>query len=235
MPAKKKRAKVTPKKEQPKAQQTDIEESSTANDKKSYAPLFIGLFVILLGFALIFGLDYLRHTQEPTDNIREYNGFIFEKHDNIWLANIDIRSYDGILSYQILFHYTPDEVEHIPTIRDIKNTPIAPYMMMNKDRIYITTEPDYPAEVILSGVEIAKIAAQIYGKEVKGALTHGDSSIYPIITCRNVNLSQSVVYLRLGNSTGIYDERGCVVVQGTNETELLKAAERLSFELLRIL
>jgi hypothetical protein len=207
--------------------------------------LIIAVVIIALVF---FGLYTVLKNQvknlenQPNVNIKSYNGFLFEKIDNIWTTKISISNKftNNSESYSIMFHYTPDEVENVTTQKDIRNQSTTPNLFLNVPLVYITTEPNYPGAVVLGGVEISKvmgIVSKTYNTRmsIKSALTKPGNYSFPIATCDNITISQRVIYLKLGNETKIDFSNGCVIVEGTDEKELLRASERLAFEILRIL
>ncbi|MBN2368605.1 hypothetical protein JXC34_06295 [Candidatus Woesearchaeota archaeon] len=214
------------------------------NDLKKDDILIKGIVVLIVIFGLIvFGVRLIPKSTltENTPEVitKEFKGYVFENHDNIWTTDISTRNIvtKEIKTYNIMFHYTPDEVEHIQTIIGIDNKTSSPELFMNSNLLYLTVDPTDPGGVVLSAVEIAKIAGNIYSLNVKSAITKEyPGSNYPIITCNNVSKTVKVIHFKLGNRTGIFnDNKGCVIVEGTNEVELLKASERLTFEMLRIL
>jgi len=213
---------------------------SEKKDMETDKILVYGFIILLLIFgAFIIGVRFIKVQEEaPQVEVKTYNGFVFEKYGNIWVTTIRMSDWlkGTERDYEILFHYTPDEVEHIPTIKNVRNESVTPNLFLDARKIYITTDPEYPAEVVLSGVEIAKIIGQVYEKQVKAAVTRPDNRTEaPVITCDDLANLVRVIDLRLGNETKIFSEHGCIVVQGTDPGELLKAAERLTFELLKIL
>jgi hypothetical protein len=206
--------------------------------------LIISVIVIIVVFWGLFTLlkDQVNKTEQPKIDIKTYNGFVFEKIDNIWTTHITISNKltGKGESYSIMFHYTPDEVENVTTLINSRNESVTPNLFLNMPLIYITTEPNYPGAVVLGGVEISKtmaIVSKTYDlrTQIKSAMTKPGNYSFPIATCENITKTQRVIYLKLGNQTGISFDNGCVIVQGTDETELLRASERLAFEILRIL
>ncbi len=205
--------------------------------------LVISVVAIIIIFWGLFAL-IKKNTQnvQPQIDIKTYNGFVFEKIDNIWTSQLSIVSSQSGKKelYSIMFHYTPDEVENIPTQKNTRNESITPNLFLNMPTVYITTEPDYPGAVVLGGVEISKIMAIVskgYSAKmtIRSALTRPGNHSFPIATCDNVTATQRIIYLKLGNETKIDFDNGCVIVEGKDETELLKASERLAFEMLKIL
>ncbi len=233
------------KKKQPKKGHEEKQENMSSTNKDKL--LIIGIIGIVIIFGSIVAWMKLSPKEEnlkPVD-VKNFKGFVFERYadSKFWETKLTVnnRNTGKTESYKILFHYAPDEVNHIFSVEDEENISITPYIFYNTKTIYITTEPDYPAAVVLSGVEIAKILAIIaktYTRQIiidPATTKPVNNSIYPVITCNDLNVTTKVVYLKLGNSTGIYNKKGCVVVQGTDATQLLKASEKLAFELLGIL
>jgi hypothetical protein len=203
------------------------------------------LIYILLGVLLVFGIlaysimSNPKKIELPKNEIRTYNGYVFEQQEGqFWFTKLSIadKSKGWKRDYDMYFHYTPDQVEWIETMKDSKNNSVAPNLFLNVDRVYITTDPDYPASVVLGGVEIAKVLGKIYDKEVKGAVTrYKNNSAVPVITCDNINATQRIIMLELGNETKIYNSNGCIIVKGKDAFDLIKACERLTYEMLKIL
>ena len=202
--------------------------------------IIIGLVILLVTFgSIIFAINTQKEpvaTENP--EIRLYKDYVFVKQNNGWETEMEIsdKLKGWTRTYTFLFHYTPDEVEYIPAMKNVRNETVTPNLFLDAQKIYITTDPEYPAAVILGGFEISKVLGNVYEKEVKGAVTRPDNRTdSPVITCRNMTMTERVILLNLDEPTSIYSDKGCIVVQGTNETELLKAATRLTYELLKVL
>ncbi len=226
-----KQQKKTPKQESKKKQEQK-------NDLKKDSALLIGIFVVITVFGLV--LFSMTTTKNPVPEIEtvEYGGFIFEKQGPVWvtLLTVEDRVFEDPKHYEVFFHYTPYEVEHIETMRNSWNRSITPNLFMDARKIYITTDPGYPSGVILGAVEIAKILGKIYSKNVEAAITRPyNTTDAPVITCDDIGPNVRVIHLNLGNSTRIYSNHGCIVVEGTNTEEVNMASERLAFEMLNIL
>ena len=207
-------------------------------DLKKDKNLLIGIFIIITVFGVV--LFSMTSSKDPVQEIEsiDYNGFIFEKQGNIWVTLITLQ--DKLSgkerNYEVFFHYTPYEVEHIETMKNSRNQTVTPDLFMNARKIYITTDPDYPAGVVLGAVEIAKIMGKIFEKDVKAAIIRPHNRTdAPVITCDDIGPATKVIHINLGNSTRIYSNHGCIVVEGISTEEVNKASERLAFEMLNIL
>ena len=78
----------------------------------------------------------------------------------------------------------------------------------------------------------------LYNKRVIGAVTSPpkeDTGI-PIIDCNGVKDDLNVVKLQLGSQTKVFlEDNGCIIVQGTNEWEIVRASDRLIYDVLEVI
>jgi hypothetical protein len=208
---------------------------SSGNDKILIISL-IAIFVIFLGMLMVMKNSKDEPVKEETV---DYKGYVFSKKGDLWYTELSVK--DTVKGwnrqYNLYFHYNPDQVEDIPTVANSIGEASSPKVLIIGGRkIYITMDPAYPASVVLSGVEIAKVLGQVYELDVKAAVTtQSNKTDAPVITCADYGDGVRVVELRLAEETAIREEKGCIVVKGTNPQELLRAASRLAFELLKIM
>ena len=52
---------------------------------------------------------------------------------------------------------------------------------------------------------------------------------YPQKTCDDVTDSVRVVDIRRGNETRIYSENGCIIIEGLEDNDMIRAADRLTY------
>lgn len=210
-------------------------ERSSSNDKILIISL-LAIFVIFAGILIFLKNSKTEPVQE--ENIM-YKGYTFAKRGELWYTELSIK--DKLKGwerqYNLYFHYNPSQVEDVPTITNTLGEATSPkILIIGGKKIYITMDPTYPASVVLSGVEVAKILGQVYEMDVKAAVTSPTNKTdAPVITCKDYGEGVRVVELRLSNETRISDELGCIVVEGKDPQELLRASSRLAFELLKIM
>ena len=90
---------------------------------------------------------------------------------------------------------------------------------------------------VIAAVEIANIISRklgIFNIETIGALTGYVNNATPVITCKNITSKANVVWLRIGLETKVFLEKDCIIIQGTTEEEIARAADRLIYEVLTI-
>jgi len=106
-----------------------------------------------------------------------------------------------------------------------------------KDELFITMDPDATGLTVLAGTEISKIIGSpfLYNVPTRGALLRDVGNGAPVKTCSDVNETTSIVKLETGSENKVYSEKGCVIVQGTNESELIRSADRLSLTVLGVM
>jgi len=134
--------------------------------------------------------------------------------------------------YQLKFRYDPKSVENITINTNIKED------LLNKKTVYLTVDPNLSSIPVLGAVEISGIISRklgIFNKETIGATTEFANNGTAVITCKDVTPEISVIWLKLGPETKVFSENGCLVVQGENEWEIVRASDRLVYQILTIM
>jgi|GEM_PF-3761220 len=98
------------------------------------------------------------------------------------------------------------------------------------DEIWITTSPGLESDAIIATNEIGSFTGSI-GLRTGYALTEVVGE-YPVMKCENASAKKRVIEVRLGNSTKIYSEDKCIIVQGKDYEDMIKAADRFVILLL---
>lgn len=159
-----------------------------------------------------------------------YNNLTFTKtQDYFWNTTIKLKENDV---HVFVFRYSPLEVENIFIDNNSKQNIL-------KNKLYITLSGNLSSISVLAFIDLGQITGtkhHILNIPTFPALADKDNGNVPLITCDNTTNETGVIYLKLGNKTKIYSKNnGCVVVQGTNEVNILKATYRLIFELLEVI
>ncbi len=221
----------------------ETKESLPENEKEVKVSIkIVGLTMVIAVFILFFLLT--RQASEPDIPINntfqpesyKYNGFLFQKGMYAWYSKIKI----GDSVYDVSFVYGPKEVDNISVIGKVND------LILKANEIYVTTEPDYPSKIGKAQVEISKITSPrtanfgILNIPTINTVTEIPDNLkgivnYPEITCENATSNTSVIYLKIGSETRIYNDSYCVIVEGSNDDEVVKAADRLVYNLLGII
>jgi hypothetical protein len=102
-------------------------------------------------------------------------------------------------------------------------------------KIWITMPPDLGSEVVAAAHELEVLTSRI-GYITNFGLTNyseTDENLtreIPIITCENATNSTRVFMLDVGDETKVYANDYCIIIQGENYKELMKATEALILE-----
>ncbi|MDP3919141.1 MAG: hypothetical protein Q8Q35_04550 [Nanoarchaeota archaeon] len=202
------------------------------NDDKVLKYMLIGMFIVLLAFG---GFVLFKDSDaQVLDNYKYGNGnTVFE----INKVN-DIESYITILIgddetlYTIGLRNDPLSLEDIP-VEGTLNTRI-----YNAEQIYITINPfaNLTARTTVAALEINNIIdnEKLYGIPVRSAMTQPYSD-YPVKSCYDATSEEPVIFLTLGSETIVYTDEYCIVVVGTDEDEIIRAADRLVLTLLGVM
>jgi len=166
-----------------------------------------------------------------SQNKYTYNGYTITKHEFGWAATV----YAGQKEqpYIVYLHYGPKEVDKInsETVKD---------KILNSKQIYTTFNPSMPgAPTALAVIDIVKVTGTnpewgIFKIPTQAAITEPDG-INEVKTCKDATNETSVILLKLGDETKIYPEDYCIIIQAENEEDIIKASNRLVYELLGII
>ena len=205
------------------------------------------IFFISLGIILIISASFMFFNYKKP-NEYEYNGFTFSKvrlESAPKLVFHQLRVYNGNSVYELPFRNGPESLESIPvtnlSVAWLKSaTESENYNILAKS-VYLTFSPKLSGgDLAIAGGEIAKVLGTsnygIYKIPTGGAVTEsieGKNSI--VRTCNNATRDMGIILLSIGNETKVYSDKDCVIVQGTNYVNLIKAADRFIYELLGIL
>ncbi len=203
------------------------EETKKKDDRSSTKNIILILIIIVGLLILFFSIRYFYHPKTTEENY-VYNGFKFTKISNLWLTEVQI----GNTLFRITTRYSPREVEHVIFEPDVCRK------IINSDQIYFTVPGNLSSVAVLAITEVGRIIGTHYGIlniPSKSALTWSSDNGTLVKTCRDAVNGTGVILFRRGNNTAVYSDKDCIIVQGEDDWEIVKAADRLTFSLLRIM
>lgn len=132
--------------------------------------------------------------------------------------------------YYVYPRYDPKSTEDIPIEKDTKQRVVR----KGKNTVYlhIDNTQNLSVDTGLAGLELKKFLdnSVLYNIPVR---FEGNS-----YTCADADEKTTVIFLKLGKETVIYqdkDNQECVIIQGKNEEDLIRASDRLIFYILGIM
>ena len=189
--------------------------------------IFAGIIYInqRTGFLSTSDLAYYRYSNgEDSFNVRkvirgDYVG---------WQTEMYIKDF----RYLLELYNDPSHIEEIEIDRSAKNK------ILDDEKIFITWAPvpDFKQMTVFVYNDLKKVIAEpdIFNIPVGFAQT-GEYKNYTVMDCKDAKPKQSVVLLRIGEQTSISTEGDCIILQGRDETEIMKAADRLLYLLLGVM
>lgn len=221
----------------------DAASGSPETKRPSALPLIVAIsLVVVIALALVLVPKYHERRQLQQDM---YNNFPFKQWDDgSWSVNVEVNG----VPYTVLMHYHPTEVDTIPLSQqsvDVINALASMVSKTGKGKLYITMNPDAPGGVAIAGVELAKVLGEkfnLYNIPTKAAFSmpkEGFGTMVPVITCADAVNDTVVIYIREHNTTDLVDIPDgyphCIVVQGTDANETIKAADRFVYGLFNVI
>ncbi len=183
-------------------------------------------FLVVLFILAIVSLPIYIYKQNL--NSFKYNGYSVTKtYDNTY--NIEIYFKNDLSPHYISTRYDPSDLEYIKIEPNLKNK-------LLKEEIYITLTPNLTSTSVVALAEISKITSNqfLYNIPTFGAFTYPTVD-NPIKTCGDVDYQTAIVLLKLGDETAVNLKDHCIIVQGINEDEIIKAGTRLTLTTLGIM
>ena len=206
------------------SKQNEKKEKTNKNSSKN---IMIPFIIILGLIILFFSIKYLYH---PVTNEESYvyNGFNFTKVSNLWLTEVQKNN----TLFRITTRYRPMDVE------DVLFEPEVSKKIINSNGIYLTVPPNLTSVAVLAMAEVGRIVGTRYNilnipSEV--ALTEPNDNGAIVKTCEDAVNGVGVILFRRGNNTAVYSDKNCIIVQGEDDWEIVRAADRLTFALLGIM
>ncbi len=195
-------------------------------------------FVAAVLLVLLLGLGLFLYSSEPTEaNLEDYqysNGYTVFNVDVVSDIETYISMTVGIeeIPYVLGLRNDPASLEDIP-VEGNWNTRI-----YNDDAVFITFHPyaNLTGKTTVAVYEIAKVIdnEHLYDIPVLSAVTE-EYEDHPVVRCEHGNDLNTVIYLTLGSETTVFAQDHCIYVVGTDEDELIRAADRFVLGLLDIM
>lgn len=221
---------------------------NTITQIRTTSAILVVLVVILAVLFLVFSLSGEIRSGPPTleelyqqtisghetENNFLYNGYAFIHDGFFWIVRVakGVEGTELHSEFNIPFYYNPRQVE------DVAYQPGARNALLGKDIIYLTQDQEQPAEISLAAIEVGRILGQRYGLlgiPTHAAVTSGAPSGHPQVTCDNVSASVGVLYFVVGDENRVYEEDGCVIVEGQTPSDVVRSADKLAFVMLNII
>lgn len=179
------------------------------------------IIVILIG---IFALKFILPEEKiDTSMYYEYNGFAFEKVENMWVTQVQTNN----IELTVPLRYGALEVDTIKISGELSKD------FYSIGNVFISFNPlqEPIKDTSLASLELAVNLAKIneiegYRRNITAAylIEHNDGGEYPVITCENT--PDSIVYQLIEKAPAkITLDGNCITLQGEHE-DLIKAVDR---------
>jgi len=189
----------------------------------------IGIVALIILISVGVGIFFLSNEENPDEYV--YNNFRIFKNPTIGYTVV---AYLDEQPYHLNLRNDPKNTLNITIDSNVRN------LILLKPTTYFTIDPNLNSIPVLGASEMATILGRrlgIYNKEVIGAITIpiANDTVTPIIDCNKVTQQQNVVKLQLGPETKVFlENNGCIIVQGTDGWEIVRASDRLIYHVLEV-
>ena len=191
--------------------------------------LLFGLIIYFSFFHVSFENEYQidDNTYQIDDNTYDYNGYIFTRNQldraTVWQLSTERINFD--------FRNPPWDVDHIPKPEGLI------YSLNGINHIFLTTQPDYPSDIVLGMVDVAKLfnpKLELYNITAQSGLMQ-DGYEQPKITCEEQYEGELIIEFLKGDDTYITHSNNCIQVYGETKEDVVKASNLLAYTYLGII
>jgi hypothetical protein len=194
------------------------------------------IFIAMIVFAVIsFKKPIISNRYIYTSPSGEQFEFFKSKTENITFHVLRVYTInkEGKHQYDIPFINDPYSLEKLPITGDVKNK------ILDKQGIFITLDPYGSSKSVLAAIEINRVIGTndygVFKIPTQTATYKVTNTSFPYKTCKDANNQIGVIYLFVGNYTRIVPYGECVIVEGKDYDELIKAADKLTLNLLGVM
>ncbi|MDP2909089.1 MAG: hypothetical protein Q8N77_04765 [Nanoarchaeota archaeon] len=212
------------------------EQKETKKEEKKIKVIVYSLVIILLafGFFAFFSQKIKHGTYQYAHGVETFD-----------VQQIGTTK-DGGITYRIKIFVNNDPnpkyvyTRHEPAeMNGLKINPDVKQDVITKKEAYVVIDPNdqrLMGKTTIAALEIDKFLdnSYLFKIPVKSAFTskyEGDKERI-IKTCSDATKDTAIIMLQLGEETAIKDEKGCVIIEGQTEDDLIKLADGLVFYLL---
>lgn len=188
------------------------------------------IIVLIIGTLFMFFYQKIRYS----DIYFTYNGFDIQKvvDNNVPTYKIKFYFENNPQPFIIGFRNNPKDLENITIDKSIKDV----LFKKGVKELYVTMPSNATSLSVIAATEISKIVGNKYffNLPTHGALAEPNDK-WPYKTCNDVLTNTSIILLKIAPETKIYSENGCIIIEGNNEYEIVRSANRLVLTLLNIM
>ena len=134
--------------------------------------------------------------------------------------------------YTLTMRNDPASLEDIPLTGNLAQR------LTNDEAVFITIDPnqDLKGKTVVAVYELINVIDNelLYNTVVYTAVSE-EYEDKDVVKCEYATDANTIIFVTLGEETRIYGDGYCIVVEGTDEDELIRAADRLAYHLLGIM
>jgi len=189
--------------------------------------------IIFISLVVFGGAMILFQKQRYSKYYFDFNGFLVHR---VPKTSGDVYSIQIFLNnnpqpYIVNSRYDPRELDKLDVEENIEGK------ILDKKELFITMDSEASSVSVLAATEISKITGNAYMFNIP---THGaldapvEGKNITVKTCNDITGDIGIIYLKESDKERIYSEGECVIVEGNNEGELVKVANRLMLDILGV-
>ncbi|MEK6941062.1 MAG: hypothetical protein AABW49_04145 [Nanoarchaeota archaeon] len=190
------------------------------------------IFLVVVVLFLLFLGTVLVKQNLAIEGAYLYNDFKVQPVSNGKITTYRVEFIHNGNPYYLNSRNPPNLVDNISVIGNVKD------YVLSKEKIFVGINPFDPelrGLTALAGLSIDGFIESFFGIPVFSSFTEFDSKHpdIPVLTCDKTK--DGLIILELANDTSVSLKNNCILVHGGNEIDIIRAVDRLNFELIGII
>ncbi|MFA6072508.1 MAG: hypothetical protein WC758_00145 [Candidatus Woesearchaeota archaeon] len=194
--------------------------------------ILVGVVIVALIILLIVFWSDIFPAQVELPN--SYNGYLFEKSDQMGLWVVNIKTLRGEIPVEFYFH--PSELVEF----EFDKRMLAGFYVVKSNKGNVSIGYDVNLSTVgtaaIAGSEISKITGKVLNMGTKAGFVEyiGEPTI-PVINCSIANKTNFVIEIRLGDKNVIDYKNYCAVIYAITPKDAVMLADFFDYNILKII
>jgi len=161
------------------------------------------------------------------------NGYTFVEADGVWYTQLYVLEGNEKIGTTINFplRFDPISTLNVSLVGDFKET------ILESEEVFLTMDPNASSIISLGHIEMANLLGQryrIFNIKTQGAYTEYVGDDILVMNCDDANETTTVIYAKVSDRDWVSIDGGCVTIEGRTEWDVVRAEERLIYDLVGV-
>jgi len=207
--------------------------------------IMLGILIIVLVGLVLFAVFYsdgdVYEYKSPSGEVFQFKKISLGEGNMLHVLTVYVDEQGGMHQYNLPLRYGPKDVEGIPFDEKIVDKVL--WHKKNDGWFFFTLDPYGSNKLVVARNELSRILGVAdfslfdipgYGAFTKDVYDEEGNLSYPLKVCADDTGRQGVIWFKLGDENRVYID-DCIIVEGKDYDEIIRASDRFVYGILRIM